>query len=209
MQDFYTHTYTVANPLISITRWELIVYITLAFIVGYLIHYTFSRRRDYFRTPKKHPGFYYDDSLNTAYYPHSEPIIPQNIQETHIYEYENDPYLPITDNDYELYHQPIISKELPQAPEKAYYSTQDDLKIIEGIGPKIEKILNAANIKTWQQLAKTPVKELKKILEKAGKPFQLHDPSSWPEQAHLADTQQWDRLKELQDYLDGGKYVNA
>ncbi len=82
---------------------------------------------------------------------------------------------------------------------------ENDLKAIEGIGPKIEKILKENGIDTWKKLAETQVDRLKEILEKAGKRFQLADPGSWPEQAGLAAAGKWKDLEELQDRLIGGK----
>lgn len=40
----------------------------------------------------------------------------------------------------------------------------DDLKAIEGIGPKIEGLLNSAGIKTWRELADSSVEVLREIL---------------------------------------------
>ncbi len=77
----------------------------------------------------------------------------------------------------------------------------DDLKLIEGIGPKIEEVLNKAGIKTWQQLATQSVEQLQKILASAGKRFTLHKPDSWPRQAQLAAEGKWKELKALQDEL--------
>lgn len=81
----------------------------------------------------------------------------------------------------------------------------DDLKIVEGIGPKIEELLHNAGIKTWKQLSQTAADRLKEILDAAGPNFQIHDPGSWPEQAGLADRGDWDDLKALQDRLTGGR----
>ena len=81
----------------------------------------------------------------------------------------------------------------------------DDLKIVEGIGPKIEELLHAAGIKTWKALSETAASAIKEILDAAGPNFQIHDPGTWPEQARLADNGEWDTLKTLQDALDGGK----
>ncbi|MEO6189518.1 MAG: hypothetical protein ABIO44_03220, partial [Saprospiraceae bacterium] len=50
---------------------------------------------------------------------------------------------------------------------------KDDLKAIEGIGPKIEGILHNAGIWTWGQLSTFDVSDLKSILEKAGDRYQL------------------------------------
>jgi predicted flap endonuclease-1-like 5' DNA nuclease/predicted nucleic acid-binding Zn-ribbon protein len=81
----------------------------------------------------------------------------------------------------------------------------DDLKIIEGIGPKIEELYNAAGIFTFKQLIATPVEKQKQILVDAGSRFQMHDPTTWAEQARLADEGKMDELKALQDRLNAGK----
>jgi predicted flap endonuclease-1-like 5' DNA nuclease len=88
---------------------------------------------------------------------------------------------------------------------KAVASTKDDLKRIEGIGPKIEELLNAANILTFKDLAATKADKVKTILEGGGKRFQMHDPASWATQSQLAASGKWDDLKKLQDELNGGK----
>lgn len=81
----------------------------------------------------------------------------------------------------------------------------DDLKIVEGIGPKIESLLNNAGILTFQQLAAASVERLTEILEAAGNRYKMHDPSTWARQAQLAFEGKWDELKEWQDTLKGGK----
>lgn len=81
----------------------------------------------------------------------------------------------------------------------------DDLKIVEGIGPKIEELLHKAGIKTWKSLAETAVDKIKEILDAAGPNYQIHDPGTWPKQAELADQGKWDELKKWQDELDAGK----
>jgi predicted flap endonuclease-1-like 5' DNA nuclease len=82
----------------------------------------------------------------------------------------------------------------------------DDLKKIEGIGPKVAQVLNESGILTFVQLAQTNVSKLRAILEEAGPRFKMMDPESWPEQAGLAGKGDWDALGKLQDELDGGKY---
>lgn len=82
---------------------------------------------------------------------------------------------------------------------------EDDLKIIEGIGPKIEELYHLAGIKTWHALAHTPTDKSKEILHEAGPRFSVHNPETWSKQAHLAVTGQWSELKAYQDTLDGGK----
>jgi len=81
----------------------------------------------------------------------------------------------------------------------------DDLKIVEGIGPKIEELLHNAGIKTWKALSETSADHLQEILIAAGPTFQIHDPGTWAQQAGLADEGKWDELKKWQDELDAGK----
>jgi large subunit ribosomal protein L27 len=81
----------------------------------------------------------------------------------------------------------------------------DDLKIVEGVGPKIEQLLKEAGVETWQQLAETSVDRLKEILDAAGPRYQIHDPSTWPAQAKMAAEGKFDDLKEYQEVLNGGK----
>jgi large subunit ribosomal protein L27 len=83
----------------------------------------------------------------------------------------------------------------------------DDLKIIEGVGPKIEELFNAAGINTWAELAETSADRLKEILTEAGSRYQMHDPTTWPQQAGLAAAGEWEELESLQERLDGGREV--
>ena len=84
-------------------------------------------------------------------------------------------------------------------------ATADDLKKIEGIGPKIENLFNEAGIKTFDALAKAKKKTLTDILAAAGPRFRMHDPSTWVQQAKLAAKGDWEKLAKLQDELKGGK----
>ena len=80
----------------------------------------------------------------------------------------------------------------------------DNLKLIEGIGPKIEQILNAANIQTFAQLAATEVSQLEKIVrEDAG--IRIAFPDTWPQQAQLAAAGEWEAFTKLQEELQGGR----
>ena len=90
---------------------------------------------------------------------------------------------------------------LPSAPPAG-----DDLTIIEGVGPKIaEELLGAAGIRTWAELAATPVERLRELLSAAGSRFAAHDPGTWPEQAALAAKGDFEALDKLKAELDGGK----
>ncbi len=88
---------------------------------------------------------------------------------------------------------------------KIITSVKDDLKKIEGIGPKIEEILNTAGIISYADLSKSGMDELKSLLATGGKRYQIHNPSTWAKQAQLAATGKWDELKKWQDELSGGK----
>ena len=82
--------------------------------------------------------------------------------------------------------------------------TQDDLKIVEGIGPKIEALYHAAGIKTWLALSQTTKEKSLQILHGGGERFAMHDPTTWAKQAELAYNNKWQELKTWQDELDGG-----
>ncbi len=83
--------------------------------------------------------------------------------------------------------------------------SKDDLTKIEGIGPKIQELLNKGGISTFKKLSTAKISTLKEILKNAGPRFTMHDPGSWPEQSSLAAAGKWDKLKKLQDELMGGK----
>jgi predicted flap endonuclease-1-like 5' DNA nuclease len=82
---------------------------------------------------------------------------------------------------------------------------KDDLKKIEGIGPKIEELLNTDGIMSYDQLIAANVDRIKGILIAAGPNYAVHDPSTWAEQAALANAGQWESLKHLQEDFKGGK----
>lgn len=81
----------------------------------------------------------------------------------------------------------------------------DDLTLVEGIGPKINELLNAAGITTFAQLAASKPAQVKAILDAAGPRFKMHDPATWTKQAALARDGKSAELKKLQDELKGGK----
>jgi large subunit ribosomal protein L17 len=84
-------------------------------------------------------------------------------------------------------------------------TTGDDLTLIEGIGPKIAELLNNAGITTFAQLAASEDEAVQQVLTDAGSRFNVHDATTWNEQAALARDGKLDELKELQDRLKGGK----
>lgn len=96
----------------------------------------------------------------------------------------------------------------PVAAAPAENEKPDDLKKIEGIGPKIGEILSNNGYPTFAKLAEADVEALKGILAEAGSRYTMHDPTTWPAQAKMAAAGQWDELKVWQDKLDGGKVVD-
>ncbi len=88
---------------------------------------------------------------------------------------------------------------------KKVVAKKDDLKVIEGIGPKMSTILNEAGIKTFKQLATTKVSTVKEILAAAGPRYNMHNPTTWGKQAKLAAAGKMTELKKLQGQLKGGK----
>ncbi|GIJ94656.1 hypothetical protein CAPN001_19510 [Capnocytophaga stomatis] len=81
---------------------------------------------------------------------------------------------------------------------------EDDLTIVEGIGPKIQELFKENGISTWKKLSETSVERLKEILTIGGERFIIHNPGTWPRQAELAYQGKWQELKEWQDFLVGG-----
>jgi large subunit ribosomal protein L27 len=82
---------------------------------------------------------------------------------------------------------------------------QDDLKMVEGVGPKIEGLLNEGGIHTWADLANADLEEVQAILDAAGSRYRMHNPATWAKQAQLAADAKWEELEAYQDRLDGGR----
>ena len=81
----------------------------------------------------------------------------------------------------------------------------DDLRKIEGIGPKTAEHLNNGGINSFADMAEAPVERLREILEAAGSRYKSIDPTSWPVQARMAADGQWDELKKWQEEKGGSK----
>lgn len=78
---------------------------------------------------------------------------------------------------------------------------KQDLKIIEWIGPKIEELLNKWWIYSYKDLELSDISDLKKILENAWSRYMLHNPTTWPKQAQIANSWNFDELKKYQEKL--------
>jgi large subunit ribosomal protein L30 len=92
----------------------------------------------------------------------------------------------------------------PAAPVEApATSAEDDLEVIEGIGPKIAGVLRDAGINSFAELAATDTERLAEILQDAN--IRLASPETWAEQAGLAAAGDHEGLKQLQERLKGGR----
>lgn len=81
----------------------------------------------------------------------------------------------------------------------------NDLKIVEGIGPKIEGLFHNFDIKTWQALADSSVSKCQEVLDSGGERYRVHDPASWPMQARMCHEGKWKELSKWQDEHKRGK----
>ncbi|MFN8433704.1 MAG: helix-hairpin-helix domain-containing protein [Anaerolineales bacterium] len=79
----------------------------------------------------------------------------------------------------------------------------DDLSKIEGIGPKVVKVLARAGITTFEGLATANAEDVQSVLNKAG--LQMLNPEGWIDQAKLAVQGDWDGFEKLQKKLKGGR----
>ncbi len=119
-------------------------------------------------------------------------------------------------------YQTSISKELSESKEQVVQSDEDsklksvetkksdsnlkdDLRKIEGIGPKIQELLNNAGINSFKELSESSRDKIKALLNEAGPQFRMHEPESWPHQAKLAAKEEWKELEEYQDFLVSGR----
>ena len=96
----------------------------------------------------------------------------------------------------------------PEARDEAHAAPKteksaDDLTKLEGIGPKVAKILTDAGYASFADLAEADAAEVDKILD-ANK-LQMMDSAGWIEQAKLAAAGDMEGLAKLQDELKGGR----
>ena len=76
---------------------------------------------------------------------------------------------------------------------------KDDLKKIDGIGPKMAEILVEAGYISFTQIAQASVEELEEVLAEAGSQYKKFNPAPWIEQAKLAAVGDWEGLKAWQE----------
>ncbi len=101
----------------------------------------------------------------------------------------------------------ILEEEEEIQEESEIQPNNDDLTLIEGIGPKIDELLKNQGIHTFRDLATIPAYRVKELLVAAGPSYAMHDPGSWAEQARLASSEKWEELEALKDRLIAGRSV--
>jgi predicted flap endonuclease-1-like 5' DNA nuclease len=104
--------------------------------------------------------------------------------------------------------EPVVEAGPAAVAEPVPVVTPDDLKRIEGIGPKLEEIFISHDILTFSQLAATKIEDLQAILDKAGDAYRIHNPGTWPQQAQLLAEGRIEEFQKLTDELKGGRKVD-
>jgi len=85
------------------------------------------------------------------------------------------------------------------------HKSNDNLETIEGIGPKVAKVLKSAGIVSFDDLAHARPEKIEQALKAAG--LNMMDPTGWIEQAKLAAKNDMEGLKKMQDEMKGGRRV--
>jgi len=92
----------------------------------------------------------------------------------------------------------------PEVQQEAHgEKSADDLTVLEGIGPKVTKVLNGIGIASFADLAGADAAKVQEALDAAG--MQMMNPEGWIEQAKLAAKGNMEELAKLQDELKGGR----
>ncbi|MCH8518787.1 hypothetical protein LAT59_03435 [Candidatus Gracilibacteria bacterium] len=81
----------------------------------------------------------------------------------------------------------------------------DNLSLIYGLTPKVEKLLFDSGIDSYQTIVDADVEGLEKILLDAGTSYKRYNPATWPDQARLASKGHWRELEEYQAILQKKK----
>ncbi len=142
------------------------------------------------KTHRHRPRSVDDLEVETISRLHIEPEIP-------VIEHE-DTVLEVSEHSISESSEPEPS---PSGNSQAMEGTPEDLKVVEGIGPKIELLLKESGIKGLKDLSIVPIEELKEILAKGGARYRLNDPTTWPEQARLLVSGELDKFKSFTSNL--------
>lgn len=155
----------------------IVIVLLIAAILGFLIGYYLRKRKDAAEDKSK-------DALKSD---ESENILTASADTHEIIEKVN--------------YETAVAEEIMEAE-----IGLNDLQIIEGIGPKIEKLLRRSSIDTWKKLADGDAEVISEMLvAEGGDRYKMHDPTTWSKQALMAHEGKWKELKDLQDELLGGR----
>jgi small subunit ribosomal protein S2 len=92
-----------------------------------------------------------------------------------------------------------------EAPKKEKTATTDfDLTIIEGIGPKTAEALLNAGMNSFEILSGADPERIKEVLTEASSRLSHLDPGSWPKQAKMVAEGKLEELREWQESVKGG-----
>ncbi|MGB5402475.1 MAG: 30S ribosomal protein S2 [Robiginitalea sp.] len=99
----------------------------------------------------------------------------------------------------------VAEEPKAKAPKKEEAATTDiDLTLIEGIGPKTAEALLNAGLDSFEILSEADPERIKEILTEASSRLAHLDPGSWPKQAKMAAEGKLEELKEWQESVKGG-----
>jgi predicted flap endonuclease-1-like 5' DNA nuclease len=90
-----------------------------------------------------------------------------------------------------------LRKPAVEKPRERTLVHPDDLTQLWGLGDKGERVLNAAGIKLFEQLAALSPSELERLIDATD--FRAHHPETWPEQARLAVQGDWEAIRRYKD----------
>lgn len=172
----------------SLPWWEWLLIILILALIFWLI--LRPRPKTEVKMPPRSIGSVPVKTTEVVEPPVSEPLHHENLTNVEVFE----PKPAKTEEIIE----PAISEPVLSEP-----MNPDDLTVIEGIGPKIKSVLNAAGISSFTQLASLDAEKIKEILTAGG--IRLAETTTWPEQARLATLGKKDELKAYQDTLKGGR----
>ena len=198
----------ILSHTIEVVSWLLVAF-ALGLLTGYIIWYKWRRmylelQREHERLSAQHRDL--EKEHKNLQYKYEELEKDFNKRRTRVSALEGD--VTILTNKLKACEEGQGSagnkKEAMAMGAAAVPQKKDDLKKVEGIGPKIEGLCNDIGIFTWRQLADTSVEILQKMLDDAGPNYQISNPGTWPKQAGMAANGDWDKLQEYQDFLDGG-----
>lgn len=100
---------------------------------------------------------------------------------------------------------PAPAKPAPKAPPPSASASEDDLKTIEGIGPKVESALKESGITTFAQLATMSADDLVRIVKEEKGVRIVGDAATWAKQAQFLVDGDEAGLQAYQDRLVGGR----